>query len=104
MIERAFSVEDTRKAIEEILQELNIEVELTAWGTPEIHTTRCTLTDQKGGSAIGNGKGLGQQSENSAIFEAVEHYLSDPRFAQSFFLGQLTMQTAESTILGEKDT
>jgi ribosomal protein S12 methylthiotransferase accessory factor len=40
----------------------------------KIRTSSCILKDQHGRETIGRGKGLGQQSNLSAIYEAFEHY------------------------------
>lgn len=44
----------------------------------EIRTCRCILYDQHGLEiSLGNGKGIGEQSEVSAIYEALEHLFTD---------------------------
>lgn len=54
---------------------MDLNYELTTIGTQDsIQTHRCTLFDKAHKElVVGNGKGLGQQSLASAVFEALEH-------------------------------
>lgn len=74
-LERSVEPSDALNIIRRELINMGLEYELTTMGAPDsIQTYRCTLLDMSHKElAVGNGKGLGPQSEASAVFEALEH-------------------------------
>jgi ribosomal protein S12 methylthiotransferase accessory factor len=74
--ERANSPQKALQVFDEELIKLNLHHKLSSIGNGP-KTTRCWLFDSNNSVAdIGNGKGIGLQSEVSAKYEALEHYVS----------------------------
>lgn len=74
--ERAHSPQKALQIFHDELNLLNLRCQLSIFGT-DPRTTKCFLLNSEGNIAdIGNGKGIGLQSEISAKYEALEHYLS----------------------------
>ncbi|MBW0366116.1 YcaO-like family protein [Ensifer adhaerens] len=59
----------------ELISRLQLKVEFETIGE-RICTTICRLSNERGEVSNGFGKGIGQQTKASAIFEALEHYYS----------------------------
>jgi len=59
-----------------IISSLNLKIELYKEGI-ELESYFCELSDKHGYMTSGMGKGLGLQSQASAIFEALEHYFHE---------------------------
>src|SRR6185369_4693986 len=59
----------------EIARSEGLSLSLTRVGS-RLTTVQCLLTNQSGVQSRGLGKGIGDQSTASAVFEAFEHYLS----------------------------
>lgn len=75
-IERQTSSEQAYTRINQIIQSHHLKSDVLSVGS-NIKTYQAFLTDKKNGKQfIGCGKGIGIQSEVSALFEAFEHYIS----------------------------
>ena len=64
------------------VESFGLKSDLSEFGN-HLKTTRCQLTDSSGIVAQGLGKGIGNQSRASGIFEALEHLLSEKDWASS---------------------
>ena len=76
--ERANSPQSALQIFDAELIKLNLSYILSSIGTTPL-TTRCWLCTSDCTIAVGNGKGMDLQSEVSAKYEALEHYLCTQR-------------------------
>jgi ribosomal protein S12 methylthiotransferase accessory factor len=77
--ERVCSPQKSLMLFDEELAKLNLTCRISYLGNSP-QTTRCWLFNQDNSVAdIGNGKGVGKQSEISAKYEALEHFVSTQR-------------------------
>ncbi|WP_167541916.1 YcaO-like family protein [Herbaspirillum rhizosphaerae] len=71
--ERSLATSDAIKIAWDIAERHQLDIQLKEVGKSP-STISCRITDKSGWYTHGNGKGIGQQSLASALFEALEHY------------------------------
>jgi len=72
-IERTIPVHTAIEMAKAMCLEHGLIIEMDEYGD-ELKTTVCNLRTKSGKTYAGKGKGLGEQSVASALFEAIEHY------------------------------
>lgn len=78
-IERMLPTEEAQRLVTEELKEIGLTWKTETFGDDPT-TYRCRLFDADGSEvSLGNGKGLGNQSKTSSLFEAYEHFLSSTK-------------------------
>ncbi|WP_433932737.1 YcaO-like family protein [Sorangium cellulosum] len=77
-LERSATTAEAIGRVQQEISRLGLRPRVT-WYGDALRTYECSLRDDEGREvAVGNGKGTGEQSLASALFEAVEHYFTDP--------------------------